>query len=1569
MQKSREIHGAMARDTVAIERFKSSFTLHIAFCVVNIVVQLGLLSTYPNASGPLLCALADNVVRTALRWYARDLHDQQSVRWLLGWAWVVSAAALYVMCTLSCPSNLKIDHISTGVVASSFFTTIIFQNIFSVPSPCRMLAMLIYASMCHALPVEWAIGNGSCLIMSAMVIGEIVGQGFVNHDNKASAVGEDFLIQRLQSSFVLIFGFSILSIILELYLSDSRPAFAFLFVVSVTTHIAILGAVRYLDDPYYARWLFGWGWAIMSTGRIVAFCFAQQQSGLHVRDKLDATVISMVVVPNLLTFAIQQIVGTPWLVRWTMAFTVSILFIPIPSSVNIVCACVMGMLVGEIAGFLWLKVFEETFSSLFGVCFNLVAWSLAFEDKTKEAAYVANNFKKSFVITIVCCCSVIASLLAIAGFHFPTLHQRFLFSLPFWVSVLIARIHVEYTATPLGSKSAHFGFTVVILSVLSFAFEVIGMWIWATSQETPPIVAAAFACCIALFVMIGKLACLPEQYRHAIHVILLSGRIAVSWSDANRPSKIFLYCATLLTSELLAYAFEHQRRLTARLLEKEEQVKLSLCSNPSPSCITDRRMTIKHINSGMTSMFGYTKQELVGKHLGILMTSSLAKCHDKVAQKFLASNGKEVKALHKDGCNVDVRLNIDMTADRAFVSFVDLAPEKERQQLERNMLFALETTVSPIAITDSRMKLTYVNQATCAMFGYTSKELVGRDIAILVNEETRKKHQALVDSFGKTANGGPIRIVAHEFETNHKNGHTLYLRLSLNIADDGKVLVASFQDLSAEVRQQRESERKLKHYTTVNELFSTVPGTLMLEVCNPGPNQSIQFVAGAEPDFLGYTAEEIKSERFLDKFFADPVCRPLVQETLKEITMGKPVQLRDLEAKHRDGHKMWINIGKVSRRLANGNHLVVVHDVTADVFLRETRATFQNLPGYILVTTDTVSHLGVDGDVFGVTGYTDDEFLSLDPRLDFLSPKADHARVMASFASVTHSTKSFNEIVIQHVHKDGHSIWLRLCHGSRQIGTMSTGEPKILLVFSDVTETVVAQREAVAARDALARRLKFMPAMVYEMVSHGANDQWSFKSVSTECVSIYGLTEDEMTSSLAWMDMLHPEDVELYENSLSKSMTSLQSWELEFRIIAGGKTKYLHGRAEPRREGDTVVWTGVIQDVTVNHNLHEMTKKRNIQKAIAERFKSACDYLSHEIRNQLYPQSVILAEMKAGESKWTENIEMILGANTTVNTILNCALDLAKWESGEFPVHISYFPIKRLFKAVAMYAQSRGAIIEGLASVESVWCVKADEHLLKQAATNLISNALKFGQNRPVKISMLFEQESDTEAVVKIVVIDKGRGIAPDQLHKVMVPFAQIRQAGELHSGTGLGLPLTKAMIEIGHKGTLTLASEGLGKGTIATMRVPLLWVTQYDPPPQKSDALWWVTPHPGVTADILVVDDIKLNRMVTIFSAKKLKLTFQEACDGEEALKLLVTNTYSIVFMDRQMPKMNGDDATEQARANGYTLPIVMTSGDTFTQLEESVLKERGVTAFLSKLSVPGTHEALQRLHEIKQK
>ena len=231
-------------------------------------------------------------------------------------------------------------------------------------------------------------------------------------------------------------------------------------------------------------------------------------------------------------------------------------------------------------------------------------------------------------------------------------------------------------------------------------------------------------------------------------------------------------------------------------------------------------------------------------------------------------------------------------------------------------------------------------------------------------------------------------------------------------------------------------------------------------------------------------------------------------------------------------------------------------------------------------------------------------------------------------------------------------------------------------------------------------------------------------------------------------------------------------------------------------------------------------------------------------------------------------------------------------------------------------------------------------------------------------MALAFETANDKEGVILVTVADDVCEMARDKPHKSTKPFANIRTADGAKEGGELSLPLTKAIVEVGHEGSLSFVSDGVGEGVTATIRVPVQWTDRTDGTrPNTESPLWWVAPQDGATADVLVVDDVKLNRMAVAFKAKKMGLSVEQAADGAEAVELLKTNTYSMVFMDQQMPVMKGDVATEKARANGYSLPIVMVSSDPFSPDQRIALKGQGITAFLDKGAIPGTYEAMESL------
>ena len=252
----------------------------------------------------------------------------------------------------------------------------------------------------------------------------------------------------------------------------------------------------------------------------------------------------------------------------------------------------------------------------------------------------------------------------------------------------------------------------------------------------------------------------------------------------------------------------------------------------------------------------------------------------------------------------------------------------------------------------------------------------------------------------------------------------------------------------------------------------------------------------------------------------------------------------------------------------------------------------------------------------------------------------------------------------------------------------------------------------------------------------------------------------------------------------------------------------------------------------------QYTSARNSQK-----FQTACNYISNESRNQIYAQRVILERMKEEKSEWTDyTIAKMMKINANVSAILGDSMNLAKWHSGQFLAKFVPFPIVRLLKSIASYATEKGLVVGALPPVMSTWYVTADEHLLNKAVTNLISNACKYGQGEPASMVMAFEKMDDKQGVIMVTVADEGCGMTPDKLHKSTEPFANIWTADGVREGTGLSLPLTKAIIELGHKGSLSLASDGVDKGVTATIRVPVQWKDRTGATRPSTDSpLWWL--------------------------------------------------------------------------------------------------------------------------------
>ena len=218
--------------------------------------------------------------------------------------------------------------------------------------------------------------------------------------------------------------------------------------------------------------------------------------------------------------------------------------------------------------------------------------------------------------------------------------------------------------------------------------------------------------------------------------------------------------------------------------------------------------------------------------------------------------------------------------------------------------------------------------------------------------------------------------------------------------------------------------------------------------------------------------------------------------------------------------------------------------------------------------------------------------------------------------------------------------------------------------------------------------------------------------------------------------------------------------------------------------------------------------------------------MSHELRtplNAIIGFSELIATQPFGEvgsPKYLEYIEDIRASGLHLLDIINDILDLSKAEAGKLDLRESTFYLADAAAACLRLVRDQ-ATAAGIALIEELDAplprLRADERLVKQIVLNLVTNAVKFTpEGGVVTVSTRHQAESG----LMLAVTDTGIGIAADQQEKALAPFEQIDSSlSRKYAGTGLGLSLTKQLIEL-HGGTLSLVSE-VGVGTTATVEFP----------------------------------------------------------------------------------------------------------------------------------------------------
>ena len=390
-----------------------------------------------------------------------------------------------------------------------------------------------------------------------------------------------------------------------------------------------------------------------------------------------------------------------------------------------------------------------------------------------------------------------------------------------------------------------------------------------------------------------------------------------------------------------------------------------------------------------------------------------------------------------------------------------------------------------------------------------------------------------------------------------------------------------------------------------------------------------------------------------------------------------------------------------------------------------------------------------------------------------------------------------------------------------------------------------------------------------------------------------------------------------------------------------------------------------MEDITLlEENKVELAKARDAAEQASESKSAFLANMSHEIRTPLNAvlgfTDVLRRGLVTDSDEAVDHLNMIHRSGAHLLELINDILDLSKIEAGRMQVesietHVDEIVLD-VINVLGVRATESDLHLAYVFTTPIPRTIPSDPTRLRQVVTNLVGNAIKFTSEGEVKV-VTGLIENDSQACIKIDVVDSGIGMTPEQQAKIFQAFSQADETTtRKFGGTGLGLSISRRLTEA-MGGELTVTSEaGVGSTFTVTIPVNVTEATELIAPEeihqsaeQRASAASNSTLTRLPAKPVLVVDDGDANRQLIQLVLTRAGAEVTTVENGLEAIKALSEQDYALVFMDMQMPVMDGYTATQKLRECGLQTPIIALTGNAMKGDREKCM-DAGCDDFLSK-------------------
>ena len=514
---------------------------------------------------------------------------------------------------------------------------------------------------------------------------------------------------------------------------------------------------------------------------------------------------------------------------------------------------------------------------------------------------------------------------------------------------------------------------------------------------------------------------------------------------------------------------------------------------------------------------------------------------------------------------------------------------------------------------------------------------------------------------------------------------------------------------------------------------------------------------------------------------------------------------------------------------------------------------------------------------------------------------------------------------------------------------------EIQSVGQDITE----RRQMDEALRESEKRLSFLFEEIPHIAVHGYNAQREAIFWNRASEELYGYSKKEALGKKMEDLVLLPDcrkEMIVAFDAWVKNGVKIPSGEMMKRCFDGREVAVYSSRLAARNQnGD---WEMYVIDVDLSELKRaneELVKARDFAEK-ANRSKSEfLANISHEIRTPMNGvmgmTSLLLDSMLDIEQR--EYIQTIMESTQELLGIIDELLDISRIEAGEIRLTPEPFsPRETVEKVVLLFADragKKGVDLSVAIHPDVPEKMMGDAGRIRQILINLIGNALKFTHDGHVQVRMQAEKTEEGWTLL-CDVKDTGIGMNPELQSRVFEKFTQGDATSKReYGGTGLGLAITKQLVEL-MGGTISVTSE-LGQGTSFDFNLKL---PDLEPGAEEAEVAEPVEPDilPEIKADILLVEDNLVNQKVATAMLKKLGCRVSLAVNGAQALKQIPDHKFDLIFMDCQMPILDGFETTRAIRQMVgaiHDIPIVAMTAHALKEDRQKCL-DAGMDDYIAK-------------------